>query len=217
MNADMLLAVQSYPGANGTVARHYPYWLNAGASRIVGIATAGGGCEFPNGMDSVEIGINCYIKGTVLGRRLLDSIAWMLTQPENWFALIEYDTIFLREIPEPEPGTTMFHAGSYRLNGIDIVFYHNPWIMDRGTAERLLAAGERVLRDGRDFLSSPDVFMGWMARESRVPVHQFRMYTRNTLGDLPNDIAEARQAVKDEVVAIHGIKTKEILDRILSP
>jgi len=214
-NKNLLLAVQSYPGANDTVKRHYPYWLRAGASRIVGISTTGGGCEFPNGMESVEIGINSYINGDILSRRLLDTIGWMLTQPEEWFCIIEYDTIFIKEISNLKLGATMHLTGWHTLPDTTNPFYHNPWIMDRNTAIKLKETGERLLIEKKEMLGCPDVCMGRMVTESKVDIHEFELYTQNTIDHNIDHILEAQRLVKNSLItAIHGIKSIETFNII---
>ena len=75
---NLLLVIQSYPGATYAVNRQWPFYLNAGAYEIHGIGTTDNGCIWPDGVKSVLIGDNKYIDGKHLPNRLLDTIEYCL-------------------------------------------------------------------------------------------------------------------------------------------
>lgn len=93
-------------------------------------------------------------------------------------------------------------------------FYHNPWVADRKTWMRILTAGRLMLEAGDTENGSPDCFIGWLAEQYNIPVSgdTFRSYSRNTIEDW--NVQEARDAYLSGVNSIHGIKSKDMLDKI---
>jgi hypothetical protein len=217
MASGFLLAIHSYPGANETVTRHWDNFVLSGASRIVGIGTTDGGCRFP--CESVNIGENAYMKlkgpDDHLCRRLLDTVKWCLTQPEDKFVICEYDTLFLRRFPDFN-GINACQTGG-RVNGSKAnQFHHNPWAFDRITGEKLVAALEKVLPECQEYPdNSPDLFFGYAMEKAGIEVRcEFKMFTRNTIEGLDIELARAHSELGTHV--IHGVKTKEAFDAITS-
>jgi len=206
----ILLCIHSYPGANEAITRHWPYFEQSGATRIVGIGTLGGGCEFP--CESVEIGENAYMKirgsDDHLCRRLLDTVKWCLTQPEDKFAIIEYDTLPLTTMPEWKGISACLTGG--RVNGsIATQFFHNPWLFDRASGETLVRALEEVLPESASYPNnSPDLFFGLACERADITVGcNFKLFTRNRLDD-PQDLELACKMAREGVHFIHGVKTE---------
>jgi len=181
----LLLAIHSWSGANEIMARHYPYFLNAGATRIVGIGTDNHLTKFPEGMEVVEIGDDKYLNGDNVVRRLLYTLDWMLTQPETHFCIAEYDSVFLRKIPE-------FSGIGGHLAGFSVwgskakCFYHNPWFFDRDFGYALRNEIAKILSEGHCGYgtpeSSPDVTFGWASERLGIKVQQvLHEYSRNSL------------------------------------
>lgn len=226
---NLLLAVHSWSGANEILARHWPYFSNAGASRIVGIGTDGSRrayppptdhkCKFPEGTEVAIIGDDAYMAGSNLVRRLMETMDWMLTQPEERFAIAEYDTIFLKPIPEFS-GVAAYRAGGPTWGSkAKTGFYHNPWMFDRGSGKALVQQLAQLLVEGLCGYgmaeSSPDVAFALACERTGIEVQQLlHEYSQNTL-DLPHFLDEARQAVRAGAHCIHGVKTKEQLEYIL--
>jgi hypothetical protein len=215
----LLLCIHSYPGANETMERHWPYFQKAGASRIIGIGTTDGKCTWPDGLDAVvDIGENAYMKikgkDDHLCRRLLDTIKWCLTQPEDRFAIVEYDTLILRKFPK----FTGVHAHltGGQVNGSKTKhFYHNPHLFDRASGPALVKALEAALPDSQEYPdNSPDLFFGLAVERAKIPVKCcFRLFTRNSL-DAHGDLDLAVQAALDGAHAIHGVKQEHELQEI---
>lgn len=216
LSATFLLCVHSYPGANETILRHQPYFEQSGASRIVGIGTTDGKCEFP--WESVNIGENRYMKmkgpDDNLCRRLLDTVKWCLTQPEDRYAICEYDTIFLKPLPQWE-GVNAHLTGGQLAGAKTSRFYHNPWLLDRGSGEALVKAMEAVLPESAEYPdNSPDLFFGLACERAHIEVKcNFQMFTRNTLD---HDLDLAQQAIRDGAHVIHGCKTEAQLNALLA-
>ena len=227
----LLLAIQSYTGANKIVERHWPYYLKAGADEIHGIGTTDGGCVWPDGIPNVNIGENRYMDGKHLPIRLLDTIEYCLKTPFSHFAIIEYDTIFFNKIPE-WVGVAAHLAGGQTWGSKALTFIHNPWFLDRPIAEAVLDKGRELVSldwetthkwhasNGTGWgygttESSPDVFLAWVCQEAGIPVKYDLMteFSRNSF-DREGDLDQARQAYQNGIDIIHGIKTEVELKHI---
>ena len=226
---NLLLVIQSYPGANDAVNRQWPFYLNAGAYEIHGIGTTDNGCIWPDGVKSVLIGDNKYIDGKHLPNRLLDTIEYCLKTIFSHFCIAEYDSIFFNKIPE-WTGIAAHLAGgktcedeSRFCGSPTSTFIHNPWFIDRPTAEILLPIGREILqRPELSFEwwygspeSSPDVFLAWVCQEANIKVKYDLMkeFSRNQL-DVPGDLELAREFRINGVEIIHGLKTEHELNFI---
>ena len=214
----MILLVQSYPGANDAVKRHYPLWNAQGFERIIGVGTDGGGCTWPGGMESCLIGKDSYIDRDVLPRRLIDTMSFALSLG-GWqeAAIIEYDTLLFKQFPSPLPiGLSAHLAGGRHHDLKGTAFYHNPWVAPRQVWQQIRNAGQSMIDRGDIEDGSPDTFLGWLVESYGIPVfsNTWFGYSRNTI-HTPEWIAEAREARLRGATAIHGVKTKEVLDGIL--
>lgn len=217
----ILLCIHSYPGANETMARHWSNFKKFGATRIAGIGTTDGKCTWPDGLDTVvDIGQNSYMKmkgkDDHLCRRLLDTVKWCLTQPEDHFAIVEYDTLILRKFPHFSG--IHAHLTGGQVNGSKTKhFRHNPWLFDRETGPALVAAMEAVLPDSDEYPNnSPDLFFGLAVERAQIEVKcNFKLFTRNSL-DQNGDLELACEAAREGVHAIHGVKTAEELNTIMN-
>lgn len=227
--SSVLLAIMSYPGGNDTMARHWPYFQNQKADWVYGIGTIDGKCQWPEGIrSSLDVGENRYIDGSHLPRRMLDTIEILLLRPWRVLILTEYDTVFFKPIPAEKVMTTAAHyAGGQTWGSKAKRFYHNPWVFERQAAIRFLYLGRAALEDGicperasgqaSSPECSPDVFFGYVMEQADIPVQidLWRQYSRNSL-DIQEHLEEARQAYQDGVNVIHGIKTREQLEFIIS-
>jgi hypothetical protein len=216
----MILAVQAFPGSNSACARHYPLWKHCGFDRIVGIATVGGGCKFPAGMEYVEIGRNSYISGDHLPRRFIDTAAWLLSQP-NWreASIIEWDTITLKQFPSVL-NVDGLHAhlagyGGGRFKALK--FFHNPWTANIGTWHQVVKFGRQMIAEGDIELGHPDFFIGLLCQRFGLPITEslIQCYSQNTIAS-PWQIADARKHIALGAIAVHGVKSAEVLKTLLS-
>lgn len=215
-----LLCIHSYPGANETFARHRDSYAKFGASRMVGVGTTDDLCVWPEGWEWVNIGDNGYMKikgkDDHLCRRLLDTVKWCLTQPEDKFAIIEYDTIPLRTMPKWEGVSACLTGG--KVNGsLANQFFHNPWLFDRESGPALVAALEQVLPESHSYPNnSPDLFFGLACERAGIKVGcNFKLFTRNRL-DGPGDLDAAVEAALSRFHVIHGVKEEFEYETIMS-
>jgi hypothetical protein len=215
--AGTLLCIHSYPGANETFARHWTNYQKFGADRIVGIGTEDNHCVFP--CESVNIGPNAYMKiggkDDHLCRRLLDTVKWCLTQSEDHFAIIEYDTIPLKKIPKWNGVCASLTGG--QVNGSKATqFFHNPWLFTRDSGPELVRALEAALGDSAEYPdNSPDLYFGLACERAGIKVGcNFKLFTRNRL-DAPGDLDLAVEAAENGAHVIHGVKTEEEYNSIM--
>ena len=211
-----LLCIQTYPGANDAVMRHYPYYERAGADKILGVTTIGGGCYWPTA-NVVEIGPNRYVSGSHLCNRLLDTIAAALERGASEIIAAEYDTLFFKPLPLLPPGLTMNRKGGGSDGFKGSAFYHGPWCMEAHTGAKVVEFGREMIKRGDIERGFPDRFIGLLAEQAGITVNEsvFTSYTQNTL-DRPEFLEQARQAVKDGATAVHGVKTQAQLEAIIT-
>jgi hypothetical protein len=217
----VILLIQSYGGANHLIKPFWPYYAASGADEIVGVGTKGD-CVWPNGVKNVEIGINSYINGEVLPKRLLDTLAFGLTTEHEHILISEYDTLYFHEIryQAMEHAVAAHRAGGQTFGSIAQAFYHNPWLFRREVAEKFIRTGTAAIRQGvcnGTAEQSPDVFFGLCVERANLPVQDnlWREYSRNRY-DIPGHLKQARQAYLDGASVIHGLKTIDQLEYILS-
>lgn len=211
-----ILGIQSFVGANDAIHRHFPWFEKAGCDEIVGIGTDDGKCWFPAGIRQEQIGANSYINGSHLPVRLLRSFEMLLKTKHDWLVVAEYDVLFFKPLPTDLPkGITAHLAGGKPFNCHCNLFAHGPWIADRETAWNILAVGAKIIESGV-VDPSPDCFLGQIIEQGKIPFHSdiLKSYSRNTINQWAW-IQEARQAIADGAVSIHGIKQKEVLDAIV--
>lgn len=214
----IILLIQSYPGANELLWRHWPYYEKSGCSPIIGIGTTDGLCRWPNDSEHVDIGENLYICREHLPKRLINTFKHGLSR-SGWdrCAVIEYDTCFFRPIPDTIPtGLVTQLTGYMALGSTAKSFYHNPWIADRQTAEQIVAGGEQMIREGDLQGGSPDTFLGRLCERFSIPVDttSLKYYSKNTIHPGHPWVEEARRARIDGAHVIHGIKHASVLERI---
>lgn len=213
-----LLAIHTFPGGSPALLRHAPYFERSGASRIVAITTTDGVCMVPEGWEQKAIGVNSYMNGDVLCRRLLDTIAWCAKQPEDRYIIAEYDVLFFHPVPEFS-GICVDKTGGQTWGSEASWFGHNPWCLDRESCQPLMNAMVEIIMQGHCTYgkpeSSPDVFFAYACERSGLPVKHdlMRLFTRNCF-DTPGSLYEARQAYLDGCDVIHGCKTKAELEFI---
>jgi len=98
-------------------------------------------------------------------------------------------------------------------------FYHNPWFFTVPFGTAILNEMRKIITEGHCVYgkaeSSPDVFFAYACQRAGIEVKTDLMseYSRNNLKD-PTHLLEARQAYRNGIDVIHGIKTKQELEFI---
>lgn len=212
------MAIHSYPKANDGLKRHWPYFKRAEADENIIITTTDGGCWVPDDARSIMIGSDMYISNTHLPMRLIRTYEHMLRHTKHDFLVVaEWDCIFFRPIPRDLPtGLTGNMAGGKPQGCRCNFFIHPIWACDRNTAELIVKTGKEIINEGISD-SSPDCHMGQVVERAGIPFNKDTLsYSRNTV-DNPVWAEEARQAVKNGALWVHGIKHADILEAVTKP
>lgn len=211
------LVVQTYPGANDAVFRHYPYWKKGGADRIVGLVTDDGACKWPT-EDMFVAGPNRYVDGAHLPNRLVQSLEIGIASGADDIVVIEYDAVFFKPLPKiVRDGIAMLPTGGSKPGYKCRRYFHNPWQMNAETAKQVIAAAKCMIALGEIENGMPDCFIGRLVDLTDIPTieNAYTRYTQNTIQS-PAQLEDARKAYRAGVHAMHGIKTKEQLQFIVS-
>lgn len=224
----MILLIHSYPKGSETLKRHWPYFMNSGADEIWVIGTTEGECWAPEGIPLVRVGEDRYIDGPHLPNRLIDTLEWGACTEHEHILIAEYDVLFLSPIKVKmmEHAVAAHRAGSQTWGSTAKSFYHPPWLFKREFAKRFIEEGRKVIAEGIPDRkrgqppppeASPDVFFGLVVERLGQPVQidLWTEYSRNGF-DVPGHLGEAREARRNGVVVIHGIKSKMEMDFIFS-
>jgi hypothetical protein len=216
------LIIQSYAGANATVARHWPFYKRSGFE-LFGVGRTNTRCEWPEPIPTKDIGEDSYINGDNLPRRLVECFKWYDQDPIfkdfHTAMVIEYDTIFLRCPPILAIGAAAHRAGPNIPPMKASSFWHNPWWIGKAFVGEFIEKAEALLASGENECGHPDFFFGlvWdMVGWKTVPKHLEGTFSRNSL-DIPADRIMARDRIRaGELWAVHGVKTADQLAEILS-
>lgn len=212
-----LLAVFSCCSCSQALIRHWPYFLRQEADTNIVIGTEDRECKVPEGVELLPIGLDCYIQGEHLPRRMLNSMMRLLDW--EWDALImaEYDTLILNKIDTNRLQDVASHlAGQFK---VDHGFYHNPWVFNREFALKFVEEGVKVIAEGicqeGAAEASPDVFFGRVCWRMKQPVQVslWTQFTRNSF-DCEGDLEKAKVAYLAGIDVIHGCKTEKELNYI---
>lgn len=217
----LICAIQTFPGGSAALVRHWSYFQRQQADKYLAITTEDNGCFVPIGMDEAVIGVNRYIHGDHLPRRLVDTIETCLSFGYDLIAIAEYDHVTFNRIPFEQMtlGVAAHLAGGQTWGSKAKAFYHNIWAFKRKKAEQFVTEGRKIIDDGIAYNSpesSPDCFFGWTCERAGLPVQTdlWREYSRNDLRDKEH-LKEARQAYRSGVDSIHGIKQEHELAYII--
>lgn len=223
-----LLVILSHSGANETVQRHWPWYERAGCD-ILGVGRENTNSVWPLfnnaqlsngnhyigslnvGQESGPVGANHIERFTNVLQALTVEARFMLYER---FAIIEYDGIFTKPIPDTAPGLTTKLAGHLTPGFMSEHFYHTPWIVDEDTGIDIVRYGKRMLKAGLIEHGFIDRWLGLMHDLYKFPLHDLGhlSYTQNTI--LPHHYDDARKAVKNGAFYLHGVKTHEALEAI---
>lgn len=226
----MLLLIHAYPKASDTLRRHWPHFLRSGADEIWVIDTENGGCWLPDNVPSVRLGKDCYIDGSHLPQRLIDTLEVGLANKTRFHHIMvaEYDVLFLCPIRYRmmEHAVASHRAGSKTWGSLANSYYHNPWVFKREAAQHFIEVGKEAIAEGVCYRnrgeassaeSSPDVFFGYVCERMGQTVQNnlWTEFSRNSF-DIPGDLELAREARKNGVEVIHGLKTQKEYDYVMS-
>lgn len=207
------LAIAARAAEAETLNRHWVYYCATGIP-IIGVTPSDEPASFKEGVPVIYAGKAGH-HGPDAIARLQNAYRALLQTPYMNFALLEYDCVIFREdIVFPVEGIMSNIMFSNDPAFQEKKFPHGMWTMSRHTMSMLL----RTMEEHPEVAESGmgDRYIAVIARLAGVPLlHEPKSYSRNSL-DKPEFIVQAREALKNGAKWIHGIKTKEQLDAVLS-
>lgn len=213
------LLIQNYHNAKDRIQWMWPFWKKSGFD-LFGVSTTDKECFWPEPIHSKKIGIDAYIEKKHLPQKLVDCFAWfledMIFDKYTHCCVIENDTLVLR-IPQFDSlYAGGIHAGYKLPPMLANKYYHNPWWLSRNACERFVCCGQELIDEGHNENGHPDFFFGYVLEQLEEEVTHFQQtFSQNTILD-KWQIDPAREAVRAGAWAIHGVKSKSVLDAILS-
>lgn len=133
------------------------------------------------------------------------------------FCMVESDSVFLRK-PESHPGGLFTRLAGGPVGGASKAskFFHCPWWADRATAQIIVEEGRKMISEGELELCSPDLFLGLLTdRRPEIKVTECNTWSCNG-NDLQNRRDQCQKAVQSGAWHVHGLRTKEEYDWLLS-
>lgn len=155
--------------------------------------------------------------GAELIRRMIHGMETALNESNAVrFILMEADGILLRAIPET--ATLFGFHGVVFQNGDKAfrakTFVHTPWVMDRATMTRVVAAMKGISAESEQ--GFPDRHIAWACELAGLVVMNDRSLWSSNQIDQPMYLKTAREAVSAGAYALHGVKTERQLEQLLS-
>jgi hypothetical protein len=217
-----LIAILAHQEASSTLARHWPYYELAGCD-ILGIGRCDKAVTWPSGKEvrsliaTTSIGMDGYAGGSNHLDRFIRLLDYFLESSffdrYSDICVIEYDSIFVKLLQE-HPGqgallTTLAGVGDGR-DFAACPYFHCPWWLDRSAADHVSEVGKRMLKNKlweRGFL---DRWLGLMVELYGIQWAPAPSWSVNAI-DSPEWVAQARLAIKEGAVFVHGIKTAQQL------
>ena len=213
---DTILLVFGYGGAQAMFDRHLPYFLR-GEADIMVVSPSDSPLAVPANVMGFTWGVSQHY-GHSLMERHERAISAAIGMGYETICCIEADSIVLKEIPNPSTG-----------NGIDCFLFNNdpasgfkakqymhwPWLMSRDTAVCLATSLRWALKRGEIEQGFPDRMAAFAAEFVNIPlIHSPNLsYSQNRL-DTPQKMQEARMAIANGAVCIHGLKTAQELEEL---
>lgn len=214
-----LLVIQSWGGAYAQVLRQWSHYQLPGWD-ILGCCPTDSVHSWPPDIRYCEmIGKSAYLTPELVKTWVRTWEVLLLREcykKYDTFCMIEYDSVFLQQ-PPPHPGGLFSHLAGGQMEGFKATrFYHTPWFSDRDTAAIIVEEGNRLIAEGEFEHGSPDVFLGLICdRRPEIKITETGTWSCNG-NDFMNRKDAAAEAIKAGSWFLHGIRTKEELDWVMS-
>lgn len=213
--------IQSYPGGNADLQYLWP-WTKRHAGFDEVLVTGPKGTWHPAGTTFFQTGVDAYIYGDHLPRKLTDSVECGLNVFPNAEVITcaEYDVWFCRNFPRiARDGEVCGIRVGGRIEGCESSYFlHWPTQMTRSTWGRWLVAAKKLLEQGRIERGTPDAFLALACEEAGIDpkFDAWKGFSKNTIHPAnPKNPAqadflpEARQAYLDGACCLHGAKSSQ--------
>jgi len=208
-----------------TINRHLPIW-KAYTDNLLIVSPKDNPCIL-QGIDCLSVDKRQHHGPHTLARHLFAMKA-ALGYNSDFYVFLEYDALMLKR-PEPRPiiqgnlfNERVFFQRQEEWMRKGSCFLHFPWIFP---ADKLKEFVDRVELDPNDGIAH-DIWIIQKLMDLNMEVHNLlgltpnspngtgEGYSQNSL-DTPQRIENAVYQVKNGAYALHGIKTKEVLEQIL--
>jgi hypothetical protein len=211
-----LLVIMSYGNAAAQVGWSWKHYQASGFD-IMGTCPEDSTHEWPPEVRLVrDVGKNGYSSPALI-KRWVNTINTVLHSSScsayDAFCLTEYDGVFFRQPPEFTGGLWTHLAGG-KLNQGEMAsrFYHTPHWFDREAGSKILEHGRKLVAEGQFELGSPDVFLGRIIEELKLPYHETNTFSVNGgMLEIPEYWEAAKKYVREGGYYCHGLRKREQL------
>lgn len=209
-----LALIQAHHGVEATVSRHLPFW-EASYDRVVFVTTKGSALKLP--VEQIERGAGGH-HGDELADRVVEMLEWALSQSWSMFGLFEYDAFHLAHMAPPLKGMSAIRYKQDNPTYWEGAFFlHYPHLYSREALAAIVPQLKAIRARGEVDTRYSDRFIGRAAELAGIPVQDLKAeklgFSRDTITTA--DVPEMEKAVRKGAVAIHGVKTEDILAEIL--
>lgn len=224
-----LLCIQSWAGARDKVHWLWPSLKMSGLD-ILGTCPVNSQHDWPADCNYVHnIGEEGWLNPVFLIRWVK---LWevLISDPKyskyDAFLVTPFDVMFLKPAPEHPGGlVTAMAGGKLNLGEKASRFFHPPWWADRDVAKIIVEHGNELIRNNQWELYAPDVFLGRIIEDRKIPYHDCNLHYAKTFGSgiysvnsgmMDGHMNHAIDAVKNGVWFIHGIVSLNQMSTLLS-
>lgn len=214
-----LLCIQSWAGAKDHVFAMWQSYQTSGMDiwitcPVNSFHELPAGCKF-----SDRIGNEGWLTHEMIKRWVA---AWehflddpKFKQYDDMF-MCPFDVLFVRK-PPPHPGGLVTHLAGGKLNQGERTgtFYHPPWWADREAAKVIVRSGRQFMADGIWELNAPDVFLGYIIEQSKLPWKPANVYSVNG-GMMQARLGEACDQIRAGIWFLHGVINADQRDILLA-
>lgn len=209
-----LVCVQGFAPAQETIRLNAPFYEKSGCD-LVGV----------DGVDSeVKCWPGCFRYAVAIPparedtrwfhpRRLMNTFNEVSRLDYDWFIFTEYDSIFLKAVPDMEhlgDGFGAFIAGycPEKWNCGSGPFLHPPFVMALATLGRWITAAAKMIMAGRFGNGTPDVFAALVCDEAKILIQNLEGVWSTNGQDMrvASKMMWAREAARNGCWHIHGVK-----------
>jgi len=209
-----LVCVQGFASAQETIRLNAPFYQKSGCDLI--------------GVDGVDSEVKCWpgcfrfatavkpVRDGTMGfhpMRLLNTFNEVSRLDYDWFIFTEYDSIFLKKIPDfgvIGNGFGAFIAGycPEKWNCGSGPFLHPPFVLSIDTLGKWITTAAELIMAGQLGNGTPDVFSALVCEKAGIEIHNLNgVWSTNGLDmRVASKMIQAREAARNGCWHIHGVK-----------
>lgn len=213
---NVLAVIMAHHGTEEICRRHLPYWKKD-ASDLVFFSPANSVVDLPD--QEIWAWGRASHHDTEANRRFIHVLEMAARTNFEYISVHEYDSLSLGAIPLRYGRLcgNVFKIGEVDPRFKGKFFIHPPLTMDRSTLIRVVDALHEVGAEAE--CGFWDRLLGYACERHGIEPFSFRAhglgYAQNTIE--PCHFAEAKAAVANGAVMVHGIKTREAFNAVTHP